>query len=71
MTTTTFEDSQRQFEQPFEQPSASEKTTDTPKAEDTKSAIARLREEIRIATSELQLSEATLATAKATLGGTT
>jgi hypothetical protein len=68
MTTTTFEDWQRQFEQPFEQPSASE--ADAPK-EGTKSAIARLREEIRTITFELQLSEATLATAKATLGGTT
>jgi hypothetical protein len=67
MKPTTFEESQKQFEQPFEQPSE----TDTPKAEDTKTAIARLREEIRIATSELQLSEASLATAKGVLSGST
>jgi hypothetical protein len=66
-TTTTFEDSQKQFEQPFEQPSES----GTPKTEDTKSAIAKLREEIRVLTAELELNDATLETAKATLGGTT
>jgi hypothetical protein len=64
MKPTTFDDSQKQFEQPFEQ------SSETEAPEDTKTAIGRLREEIRALTVELEMNEATLATVKGILSGT-
>ncbi len=65
MTITTHDLQMESYTEPYRAPE-----TNALKAEDTKSTIARLREEIRVLTAELELNEATLETAKAALGGT-
>lgn len=71
MTITTHDLQMESYTEPYRAPEPQKPSeADAPK-EDTKSAIARLREEIRIATSELELSEASLAKAKCVLSGTT